>query len=471
MYEQYWRKIEALFREAGPALDNFFRDVIALRTGATTQARNDQIYPVFKNWFNDLDPSGQDIEPILRGLLQAANYYAAFILGRGVEGKLADALGQTRHLADTPAILMMRLFESHRESQSLSERDFLEAIGLVESYLLRRAMCGLQTRGYWATFAGLAKSLQQDASLQNLKVEFTRLSESYKFPSNKEFTDALKAENIYKFRVCRHLLERLENADTNELTDTSGYSIEHIMPQNKNLSNAWKAMLGDDWEDVHDRYLHRLGNLTLTGYNSTYSDRSFEEKKTISGGFNESAVRLNRYIREQVNWGAREIGQREDQLAHKAVQIWSQPDVDANLVKQAQIQDLRALSADADPLEINMSESAKGLFEVLRSEVLQLGFESEVIEIASEKTVTYHGPDFFLEIIPRKRRLDLLLSLDFSEVDDPSGRAEDMDQRNFVTKATNHGGVLLLMDNPVDLEWVMPLLQQSFASVALQPAD
>ena len=104
-------------------------------------------------------------------------------------------------------------------------------------------------------------------------------------------------------------------------------------------------------------------------------------------------------------------------------------------------------------------------------EIIQLASKSEVIEIAGEKTVTYYGPDFFLEIIPRKHRLDLLLSLDLGEVDDPSGRAEDMDQRNFVTNATNHGGVLLLMDDPEDLQWVMPLVQQSFASVAVSAAD
>ena len=470
MYEQYWRKIEVLFREAGPALDNFFRDFIALRTGATTQARNDQIYQTFKNWFSALESGSQDIELILGELLQAAQYYAAFRLGRGVEGKLSSALGQTRRLGDTPAILIMRLFASHRESQLFSERDFLQAIELVESYLLRRAICGLNTRGYWAIFAGLAKSLQKDASFQDLKVGFTRLPESYKFPSNKEFTDGLRAENVYRFQVCRPLLERLENAGTNELTDTSGYSIEHIMPQNKNLPYAWKAMLGDDWEDVHNRYLHSLGNLTLTGYNSTYSDRSFEEKKTISGGFNESAVRLNRYVREQSNWGAQEISQREDQLVEKALQIWSQPDVDANLVKQAQIQDLRTLSADGDPLEINMSETAKSLFEALRSEVIQLGPESEVIEIAREKTVTYYGPDFFLEIIPRRHRLDLLLSLDFGEVDDPSGIAEDRDQRNFVINATHHGGVVLFMSHLKDLESIIPLVKQSFRSVAVSAA-
>ena len=117
-----------------------------------------------------------------------------------------------------------------------------------------------------------------------------------------------------------------------------------------------------------------------------------------------------------------------------------------------------------------MSETAKNLFEALRSEVIQLGPESEVIEIARGKTVTYYGPDFFLEIIPRRHRLDLLLSLDFGEVDDPSGIAEDRDQRNFVINATHHGGVVLFMSHLKDLESIIPLVKQSFRSVAVSAA-
>jgi Protein of unknown function (DUF1524) len=51
-------------------------------------------------------------------------------------------------------------------------------------------------------------------------------------------------------------------------------------------------MLGENWKDVQKTWLNRLGNLTLTGYNSTYSDRPFAEKKTVAGGFSDSSLRL-----------------------------------------------------------------------------------------------------------------------------------------------------------------------------------
>ena len=134
---------------------------------------------------------------------------------------------------------------------------------------------------------------------------------------------------------------------------------------------------------------------------------------------------------------------------------------------QDQIEELRTLSENSDPLEINMTDIAKNIFAILRPKLMQLGLGGQVIEIAERRTVTYHGPDFFLEIIPRAHRLDLLLSLDFVEIDDPSGRAEDMELRNFVPNATRTGGVLLAMSDPQDLDWVMTLVKQSFESVAL----
>lgn len=79
-----------------------------------------------------------------------------------------------------------------------------------------------------------------------------------------------------------YVLDRLENHGSNEHTDTGGYSIEHVLPQNPKLPPEWREMLGPDWMSIQETWIHRLENLTLTGYNSTYSDRPFEEKKTIT---------------------------------------------------------------------------------------------------------------------------------------------------------------------------------------------
>jgi Protein of unknown function (DUF1524) len=199
----------------------------------------------------------------------------------------------------------MRLFECRDHTNTLSEENFLSALALLESYILRRAICDYQTRGYWQIFASIAYKIDDKNPLQDLKVALARQRENYRFPSNEEFERALKEYDLYRLRVCRHLLEGLENHDTKEPTDTSGYSIEHIMPRNERLRPEWRTMLGENWRDVQKTWLNRLGNLTLTGYNSTYSDRPFGEKNTVPGGFADSSVRLNKFVREQPVWTAK----------------------------------------------------------------------------------------------------------------------------------------------------------------------
>ena len=228
--------------------------------------------------------------------------------------------------------------------------------------------------------------------MTDLKVEFARLRDSYRFPIDDEFERELKEGDVYGLRVCRDLLERLENHDSNEATETSGYSIEHIMPQNERLSAAWRTMLGDDWKAVHKSWLHRLGNLTLTGYNSKYSDRPFEEKKTIKGGFSESSVRLNKFVREQPVWTAREITKRTNDLARHSLAVWPPLVVVQSLIDDANFSEMRELAARRDVGKVKMSARAKELFEHLRTQVLTL--DSEVLELAETNSVSYHDPGF-----------------------------------------------------------------------------
>src|SRR2546421_522450 len=122
-----------------------------------------------------------------------------------------------------------------------------------------------------------------------------------RFPSDAEFREIIETRDVYDMRSCHYLLDRLEN-DSKEKIDTSTFTIEHVMPQNPNLRSEWQAMLGPEWKSIQQVWLHRLGNITLTGYNSSYSDRPFFEKKTMDGGFNDSPLRLNKFIREQSSW-------------------------------------------------------------------------------------------------------------------------------------------------------------------------
>ncbi|MDA9420616.1 GmrSD restriction endonuclease domain-containing protein [Bradyrhizobium sp. CCBAU 53380] len=462
LYEIYWSKIEALFRGSEWTFDAFARDYVALMSKATKQEKSSEIYYAFRTFFPELKQRLGSLEACLEHMFRFAQYYAAFSLGRGVVGNRARQLARLRQLVDVPSLLIMQLFECRDHLGSLTEDEFVEAISIVESYVLRRAICGYQTRGYWQIFANLAFSTGTTDVLAKLKVALARLRDSYRFPTDEEFIRALKENDLYGLRVCRHLLEGLENHGSKEPTDTTSYSIEHILPQNERLRVEWRKMLGDDWKNTQKTWVHRLGNLTLTGYNSKYSDRPFEEKKTITGGFSESSVRLNKFVREQLSWTAAEIEARTKQLASRASKIWQPLIVDKALI-DAENHAEKQRQAEKQSLEkVPMSNEARSIFEVLRAKLLEI--DTDVIELAERKSISYHAPNFFLEVLPRRYRISLLLALDFDELDDPLNIAQDATQWKFLVNATHEGGVLLNLGSTADIENALPLIRQAHAA-------
>jgi predicted transport protein len=257
-------------------------------------------------------------------------------------------------------------------------------------------------------------------------------------------------------------LDELENYDTKELTDTSSYSIEHIMPQNARLSADWRKMLGENWKEVQIAWLHRLGNLTLTGYNSKYSDRPFDLKKSVAGGFAFSSVRLNKFVRDQSVWTAKEMSARTDTLAQKAAAIWPALSAPQSVIDAANRREMQELAARRNIGTVKMSAEATALFEKLRPQVLAL--DSDILEIAEAKSVSYHNSEFFLEVIPRRYKLMLLLALDFNEIDDPSGLAEDTTERKFFVHAKYEGGVALKISDVASIASAIPLIRQAHAA-------
>ncbi len=259
--------------------------------------------------------------------------------------------------------------------------------------------------------------------------------------------------------MCAVLLDRQENHGSKEPTDTSKYTVEHILPQNERLGTEWRQMLGEQWREVQKVWVHRLGNLTLTGYNSTYSDRPFAEKKSISGGFEESSVRLNKFVREQSVWTRAEIERRGNEMARRAQAIWPAMVVDKALIDAAEEAEMKARASRRDVRMVEMSPPARELFGLLRENIL--GLEGDIIEVAEEKSVSYHGPDFFLEVLPRTNRIVLLLALERNEVDDPWGIALDANEKKWLTNAMYDGGVFLRINDSDDIPKALPMIHQA----------
>ena len=249
LYNGYWNQMELLFRGSERVFDNFVRDFLALRFKSTKLERSDRVYAAFRRTFNNVGNNPEKLEHLLKELLRRARQYAAFAVGGGTDER-ARAFADLRRLGDVPAILVMRLLEAHETSGTLNGSDLCEAIRLLESYLLRRAVVGAQTRGYGLEFAKLAYRIDENNLLPSLKAAMARLPAAYAFPEGSAFESALLEGDMYHKRVCSHLLEALENRGSKEQSDTSDYTIEHILPQTENLNEPWRMMLGEDWRQV-----------------------------------------------------------------------------------------------------------------------------------------------------------------------------------------------------------------------------
>ncbi len=210
-------------------------------------------------------------------------------------------------------------------NRRLSREDLIAILRLVESYVFRRVICGIPTNALNKIFATLSREIDKEHYLESVQSAFLTKLYGGRFPRDEEFRAAFVVKDVYNFRSRNYMLRKLENYEQKELVNVESCTIEHIMPQNEQLSAEWREELGLDWQEVHARYLHTIGNLTLTAYNSELSDRSFREKRDMEGGFAHSPVRLNRSLDGLEHWNKEEIEKRAQALAELAVKAWPMP--------------------------------------------------------------------------------------------------------------------------------------------------
>ncbi len=227
---------------------------------------------------------------------------------------------------------VLRLFDDGKLDVSQVTDIFL----ITESYLFRRNVCNLPTNSLNKIFLMLHREIIRydgtDAGyVEKFKYALLSKKERARFPDDDEFSAQFSERQVYQMNSKNkiYILERLENYGTTEdkdiysHCDDGTYSVEHIMPQH--LTPVWVKALGDDYEQIHETWLHRIANLTLTAYNSKYSNSSFEEKKTMKNGLADSGIRMNTYIAKKEKWTLAELEDRNQYLMGRAIEIWSFP--------------------------------------------------------------------------------------------------------------------------------------------------
>lgn len=320
LYNEYWHKIEILFEKNEGNFDKFIRDYLTVKTDKVPVFRN--IYPDFKKFSREME-----VNDLVKDIYKYAFYFKAIAFGGEENPKLKDSLDSLRSMGyDVTDPFMLHLYRDYKE-EKLSTEDFCQIITYTESYLLRRLICSIPTPSLNKTFAGMYNQLDISNYLSSYK-EVLRSKDNYqRMPDNREFAANFRLRDIYNLRSKNrdYIFDKFENWGSKEKTNIQSYTIEHILPQNPDLSQEWRDALGENWKEIQKTYLHTIGNLTLTGYNSTLSDRFFTEKRDIEGGFKQSAIRLNVKLQDLETWNEHEIKKRTERLIDKAKKIWPYP--------------------------------------------------------------------------------------------------------------------------------------------------
>lgn len=463
LYDEFWRPMEIEFDARYRSdFDKFVRDYLTLRLKPSKPVRTSDIYVTFRDYF--YKSGGEPIAAqILEDLRRHARYYISYTTAKHQDPALRRAFRGLRTLVDVAAPLMMRLLYCAEEIGSISGPELVEATELLESYVFRRSVCELETRSLGRIFASLAFDIDDNKPLESLKLTIALQGQTRRFPDDSEFRAALESRDVYFMRQCKYLLDRIENY-SKERIDTSEFSIEHILPQNPRLSREWRSMLGDSWKTIQEEWVHRLGNISLTGYNPEYSDRPFAQKLSMEGGFADSPLRLNKFVKNQTQWTQIEIEKRGKQLAASALKIWGQIEIDEDAVRQAKLARMQKEASEYNEESLGLDESNKPLFVALRKEILSIG--TDAVEIFRSRSVTYRVFDYFVEIIPRKQYLTLLFNMDFEDCDDPSQLARDASNKAFIVNASEQGGVLLQIWSEEQIPAALHIAKQAYQQVA-----
>ncbi|HEU5375792.1 MAG TPA: DUF262 and DUF1524 domain-containing protein [Ktedonobacteraceae bacterium] len=329
LYKKYWYPMEQSFGQTqNVALFNrFIRDFLTLHTGDIPNV--DKVYATFKAYHQD--KTHIPIEQIIAEIHRYSKYFTCMVLAREKDAELKRCFEDIKTLEVNVVYPFLLEIYADYEQQRLSHGDFVAILKLIESYVFRRTICGMYTNVLNKVFATLAKEIDKEHYLESVQAIFLQRSAGARFPRDEEFQAAFMVKDIYNFRNRHYLFNKLENYGRNVLINIDDYTIEHLLPQNKNLSPEWQAELGSNWQEIQARYLHTIGNLTLTGpsYNSGMRDRPFREKRQIHFGLTQSGLQLNAGLESLDHWNAEEIEKRARVLATVATEIWSIPKLSA----------------------------------------------------------------------------------------------------------------------------------------------
>ena len=342
-FKNYWQKIE-LATESQPT--RFLRDYLTIKQQLQRPVRLSNIYFEWKKYM-----VGHDRKEELIEMLNYARYYQKVTEAKLSTSKLSDKMRHICNIETDVTNVFFIQFLKYFSTNALSEDEVYKVIDLVENYLARRIVCNMPANALTQVFCALHKDvLRSIEEYGSANIELTcsysdiltyhimRRDGNYQLPRDVQFVEAIKTRDAYHmlkpFQI--FLFERLENAVHGEYNDVAtdmkkkNATIKHIMPQT--LNSEWKSMLGDNFEEIQEKYLHTFANLTLTGINSELSNKPFAVKrdgktigKELYPGYKNSKYRLTRNVTLCEKWTETELRNRCNEIVETFLRLYPLP--------------------------------------------------------------------------------------------------------------------------------------------------
>ncbi len=451
LYVDYWRPMEVEFGAENyiNEFDNFMRYYLVIHTG-NVRIRKGDVYDEFKAYSRT-----HDVEALLESLKGFASYYCRIALGTAKDTALESAFHDIRELrADVCYPMLMEVYKDFSGAQ-IDRDELLSVVRMVESYVFRRAVCDIQTNSLRQSFTTFMRQVKKDRYVESTMATFLSLPSYRRFPGDDEFIRQIQLRNLYKFNRRSYWLRRFENHGRKEHVPVQDYTIEHIMPQNENLGDGWRQSLGEDGHRVHEQYLHTLGNLTLTGYNSEYSDRPFHEKRDMEGGFKDSPLRLNRGLGTCDVWNESAIRTRGKLSRRLRQGSGRRPSFRRMFCRPTSLRPQSAQSTPSPTIRICRVAFPRNCSTHFGPRVLAL--DECVTEEFLKLYVAYKAETNFVDVVPQAKRLRLTLNLDFPEIDDTRGLCRDVTNLG----RWGNGTVEVPLEKAEDLTYVVGLVRQA----------
>ncbi len=459
LYTDFWFPMEKNFGHAeySSLFDRFMRDYLTIKTGKIPNIND--VYSAFKLYAHKFT----SMRELVSEIYKYSKYFVNIALEKEQDADLKNILSDINSLkVDVSYPFILQAYDDYQQ-EIISKDEFAQILKYIESYVFRRAICGIPTNSLNKTFSTLYKEIRIDSYFESFKAALL-LKDSYRrFPRDNEFKEQLIIKDVYHIRTRNYLLKKLENHNRKEFVNVDSYTIEHILPQNENLSVGWQQELGENWQEIQEKYLHTIGNLTLTGYNSELSDKLFLEKRNMTGGFSDSPIRLNNSLAKLEHWNEDEIVKRANEISILATSVWKSPDLDQTVLEKYKVETIPTPNHTytlSDHQFLKDGEPMRPLFDELRKRILNI--DSEVKEEIKKIYIAYKSNTNFSDVIGYKSKLLIVLNLKIEDIKDPKNICRDISGLG----RWGNGDVDVSFSTFEELDYVMTLVKQAFDHIA-----